>query len=136
MPLFHLHGLSGALLTSLTAGASVVCTSGFDATMFFEELRLRAPTWYSATPTIHQAIVNAANRISLADAWHGLRFIRSTSAALAPQLLQLLEERFGVPLIEAYAMTEAAGQMTSNPLPPRAHGSHDRLASLTVSVLI
>ena len=48
-----------------------------------------------------------------------LRFARSCSSALSPALKQRLEEALGVPVVEAYGMTEASHQMASNPLPPR-----------------
>jgi acyl-CoA synthetase (AMP-forming)/AMP-acid ligase II len=48
-----------------------------------------------------------------------LRLVRSSSAALAPQVMARLEAVFRAPVIEAYGMTEAAHQMASNPLPPR-----------------
>jgi acyl-CoA synthetase (AMP-forming)/AMP-acid ligase II len=47
-----------------------------------------------------------------------LRFIRSSSSALAPEVMRQLESRFGAPVLEAYGMTEASHQMASNPLPP------------------
>lgn len=119
MPLFHIHGLMAALLAAITSGGSVVCTGGVYATSFFDWLEEFAPTWYTAVPTMHQAILaRAAARKETARA-AGLRFLRSCSAALAPHLLSRLEEAFQAPLIEAYGMTEAAHQMASNPLPPR-----------------
>jgi acyl-CoA synthetase (AMP-forming)/AMP-acid ligase II/acyl carrier protein len=116
MPLFHIHGLVGALLASLSAGAGFVCTGGFEPTRFFACLRELGPTWYTAVPTIHQAVLQHADAERIAG--HRLRFIRSSSAALPPPVMVELESRFGVPLIEAYGMTEAAHQMASNPLPP------------------
>ena len=118
MPLFHIHGLVGALLSSLCAGTEVVASPGFQALRFFHWLDSLRPTWYSAVPTMHQAIVQRAarNRASLARG--RLRLIRSSSAALAPTVLASLEDAFGSPVIESYGMTEAAHQMTSNPLPP------------------
>ena len=116
MPLFHIHGLVGALLASLSAGAGFVCTGGFEPTRFFTCLRELGPTWYTAVPTIHQAVLEHADAERIAG--HRLRFIRSSSAALPPAVMVELEARFGVPLIEAYGMTEAAHQMASNPLPP------------------
>ncbi len=119
MPLFHIHGLVGVLLSSLVAGANVVCTPGFDAGLFFEWLEILHPSWYSAVPTMHQAI------LAQAAAYHDiidrcpLRFIRSSSAALPPQVIVELEKKFQAPVIEAYGMTEAAHQMASNPLPPK-----------------
>ncbi len=60
MPLFHIHGLVAAILSTLASGASVVCTPGFDAPKFFEWLEAFRPTWYTAVPTMHQAILGRA----------------------------------------------------------------------------
>jgi acyl-CoA synthetase (AMP-forming)/AMP-acid ligase II/thioesterase domain-containing protein len=119
MPLFHIHGLMAALLSSLGAGASTVCTPGFYAPRFFEWMDECRPTWYTAVPTMHQAILARAAEHRDVIARCPLRLIRSSSAALAPQVLADLEAAFGAPVIEAYGMTEAAHQMASNPLPPR-----------------
>ncbi len=118
MPLFHIHGLIAAILSTLVSGASVVCTSGFDDAQFFGWLDTFQPTWYTAVPTMHQAVLKRAIANSDIVARHPLRFIRSCSAALPPQVMAELERTFGVPVLEAYGMTEAAHQMSSNPLPP------------------
>lgn len=120
MPLFHIHGLVAAILASLSVGGSTSATPGFNALKFFSWFDQAAPTWYTAVPTMHQAILQRAARSEDVIARHPLRFIRSCSSALPTRVMAELEERFGVPVIEAYAMTEAAHQMTSNPLPPRA----------------
>ena len=120
MPLFHIHGLIGATLLPVAAGASVVCTPGFDATAFFEWLEEFHPTWYTAVPTMHQAILTRAWSNRAISARCPLRFIRSSSAALPPQVMAELERVFQAPVIESYGMTEASLQITSNPLPPRA----------------
>jgi acyl-CoA synthetase (AMP-forming)/AMP-acid ligase II len=119
MPLFHIHGLIGAVLSSLAAGGSVFCTPGFNALKFFAWLEEAAPTWYSAVPTMHQAILARAERNREVIARRRLRFIRSSSASLPPRVMAELEQTFGCPVIESYGMTEASHQMTSNPLPPR-----------------
>ena len=116
MPLFHIHGLMAAILASLRAGASVCCAPGFDALRFFTWFRQARPTWYTAVPTMHQAILLRGAKADLSDS--RLRFIRSSSSSLPPQVLEELEALFGVPVVEAYAMTEAAHQMTCNQLPP------------------
>ena len=118
MPLFHIHGLIGALLSSLYAGASVTATPGFAPMRFFKWLDELRPTWYSAVPTMHQAILQRAARNPASLANSRLRLIRSSSAALPPSVLHALEEGFGCPVIESYGMTEASHQMASNPLPP------------------
>ncbi len=118
MPLFHIHGLAACLLASLAAGASVVCTPGFYAPEIVDWMRTFRPTWISAVPTMLQALLERVESGSDPKGDPALRFIRSSSSPLAPQLMQALEARFGCPVIEAYGMTEAAHQMASNPLPP------------------
>jgi acyl-CoA synthetase (AMP-forming)/AMP-acid ligase II len=119
MPLFHIHGLMAAVLASLSAGASICCTPGFNALKFFGWLQEVNPTWYTAVPTMHQAILARADRNrEIIDLAH-LRFVRSSSSSLPPQVMAELEKTFGAPVIEAYGMTEASHQMASNPLPPR-----------------
>jgi acyl-CoA synthetase (AMP-forming)/AMP-acid ligase II/thioesterase domain-containing protein len=119
MPLFHIHGLIGALLSSISAGASIVCTPGFYAPRFFEWMRDFRATWFTAVPTMHQAILARAEEEKEILKEGRLRFIRSCSSALPPQVMTDLEKTFNVPVIEAYGMTEAAHQIASNPLPPR-----------------
>jgi len=119
MPLFHIHGLVGSVLSSLRAGASVVATPGFDAPRFFDWVVAFQPTWYTAVPTMHRAILarGGQNRQTI-DGAH-LRFIRSCSSPLSPTVMAELETMFDVPVVEAYGMTEASHQIASNPLPPR-----------------
>ena len=137
MPLFHIHGLMAAVLASIHAGATVICTPGFVATDFFEWMGRCRPTWYTAVPTMHQAIVERAPGAAEVIAETPLRFVRSSSSSLAPQVMAALESAFGVPVIEAYGMTEAAHQMASNPLPPAARkpGSVGRSAGPEVAIM-
>jgi acyl-CoA synthetase (AMP-forming)/AMP-acid ligase II len=118
MPLFHIHGLMAALLASLSAGASVVTSPGFDAFRFFGWLEETSPTWYTAVPTMHQLVLSRAGRQKETVGRANLRFIRSSSASLPPTVMAELEETFRAPVIEAYGMTEASHQMSTNPLPP------------------
>jgi acyl-CoA synthetase (AMP-forming)/AMP-acid ligase II len=119
MPLFHIHGLMAATLASLAAGGAVVCTPGFNALRFFGWLDAERPSWYTAVPTMHQAILQRAERNREVIARAPLRFLRSSSASLPAQAMRDLEAAFGAPMIESYGMTEASHQMCSNPLPPR-----------------
>ena len=118
MPLFHIHGLVAAILATLNAGASVFATPGFNALKFFGWMEEAKPTWYTAVPTMHQAILSRAERNGDVIKAIPLRFIRSSSASLPVPVFHALEEAFSCPVIEAYAMTENAHQMTSNQLPP------------------
>ena len=116
MPLFHIHGLIAAVSSSLAAGGSVWCAPGFDALKFFGWMEDAQPTWYTAVPTMHQAILARAGRNADTIANVPLRFLRSSSASLPGPVMEALAETFKAPVIEGYGMTEAAHQMASNPL--------------------
>src|SRR5215831_11570187 len=116
MPLFHIHGLIAALSAPLSAGAEVCCSPGFNALKFFSWMDEVEPTFYTGVPTMHQAILLRAPGNADVVKNHRLRFIRSSSSALPPTVIAELERVFGVPVVEAYGMTEAAHQMASNPL--------------------
>ena len=118
MPLFHIHGLATVLLTSLLTGGSVLCTPGFDAAKFWAWLDEFKPTWFTAAPALYQGILSYASTHPGIPTHHSLRFLRSAAAPLPQRVLEELERVFSVPLIESYGMTEAAAQITSNPLPP------------------
>src|SRR5262249_39833582 len=118
MPLFHIHGLVAGLLAPLSAGGPVICSRGFNALKFLGWMAEARPTWYSAVPTMHQAILGRASKSADIIKNNPLRFIRSSSSSIPPQVIRDIEEIFGCPLIESYGMTEASHQMASNPLPP------------------
>ena len=137
MPLFHIHGLVACLAAPLAVGGSVAVSPGFDAFAFFRWLTDAAPSWYSAVPTMHQAVLARAARNRAAISTSSLRVIRSSSASLPPTVMAELEATFGVPVIESYGMTEAAHQMASNPLPPagRKPGSVGPAAGPEVAIM-
>jgi acyl-CoA synthetase (AMP-forming)/AMP-acid ligase II len=135
MPLFHVHGLVGALLSSLAAGASIVCTPGFYATEFFEWLDEFHPTWYTAVPSMHQAIVSRAAQHREVIARVRLRLVRSCSSPLPAPVAAALESTFGVPIVDAYGMTEAAHQIASTPLGKRKAGSVGIAAGTELAII-
>ena len=118
MPLFHIHGLIAVLSSSINAGASVYASSGFNALKFLETADKESITWYSGVPTMHQAILMRAKKNPKLAEELSLRFIRSSSASLPPAVFDELKKIFKTTVIEAYGMTEATHQMTSNPMPP------------------
>jgi oxalate---CoA ligase len=120
MPLYHIHGLIGAALSTLVAGGSMVCPPGFGQSAFFACLAEFCPSWYTAAPAIHHAILSSATEHGDIITRCPLRFIRSCSAPLPSKIMEDLERVFGAPVIEAYGMTEASHQICSNPLPPRS----------------
>jgi len=137
MPLFHIHGLVGGLLAPLSAGGAVACTPGFDAFKFFQWMDELRPTWCTAVPTMHHMILSRARRNADVIRRAPLRFLRSSSASLPPPVMEGLEQVFGVPVIEAYGMTEASHQMASNPLPPstRKPGSVGKGVNVDIAIM-
>jgi acyl-CoA synthetase (AMP-forming)/AMP-acid ligase II len=119
MPLFHVHGLVASVLSTFLSGGTVVIPAKFSPLAFWRTVRDARVSWYSAVPTIHQLLLTRAAGERPAGS-ENLRFIRSCSAALPPEMMQSLEQVFGAPVLEAYGMTEASHQMCSNPEPPRA----------------
>jgi len=136
MPLFHVHGLVASTLATLLSGGTVVAPPRFSASAFWEQARSTGATWYSAVPTIHTILLNNADA-ELEGAGRQFRFVRSCSAALAEATQERFESFFGVPLLQAYGMTEAAHQISTNPLPPgeRRPGSVGLPTGVEVTVL-
>ena len=118
MPLFHVHGLMACLLTTLVTGGCAIVPEKFSAGTFWQDFRDGGATWYSAVPTIHQILLAREQQHPSKEYRTKLKFIRSCSSALAAPTWHAMEDTFGVPIVEAFAMTEAAHQMTSNDLPP------------------
>ncbi len=117
MPLFHIHGLVASTFAALAANGAVITPRRFTPQRFWPQAREHAATWLSAGPTLHQMILDKSDDLGAPGT---LRFVRSCSSALSPALLDRAEHAYRVPMLEAYGMTEASHQMTSNPLPPAA----------------
>jgi len=135
MPLFHIHGLVASILAPLISGGTVVVPTKFNPLTFWQTVREHHVTWYSAVPTMHQLLLARSHGHKHHSAT--LRFVRSASAPLAPEVIQRIEDVFGVPFIEAYGMTEASHQMSSNPLPPkyRKHGSVGQATGIQIGIM-
>lgn len=133
MPLFHSTGLVGVVLSSLVSGAGVVCPPGFYAPQFFEWFDEFRPTWFTAVPSMHQAILSRARNYPLNQS--RLRFLRSSSSALPRQLMTELEQVFQAPVIESYGMTEC-GMIACNPLPPRTRKPRSAGVATTIEINI
>ncbi len=135
MPQFHIHGLMGSTMSTLLSGGAVVVPTKFNALTFWRTVKEHRVTWYSGVPTMHQLLLARAHHKP--PEARTLRFIRSCSAPLSKELIDRIEDMFGVPFVEAYGMTEASHQMTSNPLPPRHRkaGSVGVGAGLRLSIM-
>jgi acyl-CoA synthetase (AMP-forming)/AMP-acid ligase II/acyl carrier protein/NRPS condensation-like uncharacterized protein len=134
LPFFHGHGLISGVIAALAAGSSVVCTRGFDTAAFFGWLTEFRPTWYTAVPAIHRAVLSEAEQHKARARQSSLRLIRSASSTLPAKLLCGLETLFGVPVIDTFGMTEAATQIAANPLDRRKLGSVGRSAGAEIRI--
>jgi len=140
MPLFHVHGLVASLLSTLATSGTVVIPAGFNPLRMNQWINDFNVTWYTAVPTMHQTFVNrikSQSKNETAQINSRLRFIRSCSSSLAPILMDDLESIFQVPVLEAYGMTEASHQMSSNPLPPsdRLPGSVGTATGIEIAIM-
>ena len=137
MPLFHVHGLVASTLSTLISGGTLILPEKFNVRTFWETVNKYSVTWFSAVPAIHQVLIGRMHQKKQVVKPNTLRFIRSCSAPLADQTMIDMEQNLGVPVLEAYGMTEAAHQMTSNPLPPdrRIIGSVGRPTGLEVAIM-
>ncbi len=141
MPLFHQHGLMASVLSTFASGGTVVVPPRFNALNFWKAVRDCEVTWFTAVPTMHMVLLGRARRKDgqsrNPDLYKGLRFIRSCSASLPAAAMLEMEEIFGVPVLEAYGMTEASHQMSSNPLPPgnRVPGSVGRGTGVSIAIM-
>jgi acyl-CoA synthetase (AMP-forming)/AMP-acid ligase II len=118
MPLFHVHGLMASTLSTFASGGTVVAPAKFTPFAFWPVAREHRPTWYTASPTFHHLILQRRPAGAQPAGGESLRFVRSCSSQLSPAFMAEIEEKLGVPVLEAYGMTEASHQMSSNPLPP------------------
>jgi acyl-CoA synthetase (AMP-forming)/AMP-acid ligase II len=116
MPLFHVHGLVASTLSTLAADGTVVVPRQVIRRRFREHLRTYRVSWFSAGPTLHHMLLEHGGD-DTAD-FPDLRFTRSCSSALSATLCERAERHYGVPMLEAYGMTEASHQIASNPVPP------------------
>jgi acyl-CoA synthetase (AMP-forming)/AMP-acid ligase II/acyl carrier protein len=115
---FHIGGVVDLLLAPLASGGRIISAGGFDAARFFELLAVAEPTWFQGVPTTLRELCHHAKAHQIDTLGSSLRFIRSVAAALPAAWMQEIEQRFGVPVIQTFGMTEAAPLVTSNRLPP------------------
>ncbi len=137
MPLFHVHGLVASTLSTLGSGGTVLVPNGFNPFNFLRISESHPFTWYTSVPSIHNSILSRAKGNSSAYKLPSLRFIRSCSSALSPTTMSDLEDLFDIPVLEAYGMTEASHQMSSNPMPPatRLAGSVGKATGIQISIM-
>jgi len=118
LPLYHINGLCVTLMGPLVTGGSVVIPEKFSTSAFWQQIRDHACTWFSVVPTQISYLLHDAGNTGQNGDNIKVRFGRSASAPLSPDVQNAFEARFGIPIIETMGLTETAAQILSNPLPP------------------
>ena len=118
LPFFHVNAPVVSLCASLQAGAAVVIAPRFSKSRFWSWIEREQITWASVVPTIVALLLQTERPDWLPGA---LRFVRSASAPLPVAHLRAFEQRFDLPLVETYGLTEATSTVAANPVPPGVH---------------
>ncbi|MCB4455778.1 AMP-binding protein [Leisingera sp. McT4-56] len=117
LPIYHINGLCVTVMGALISGGSLAMCARFSASRFWAHVGWSKATWFSVVPTIISHLLHSD--LDPADSTKArLRFGRSASSALAPDVQRAFESRFDVPILETMGLTETAAQILSNPLPP------------------
>lgn len=117
LPVYHINGLCVTIMGALVSGGSISMCARFSASRFWQNAELSKVTWFSIVPTIVSHLLHAENEPS-GPTRDRIRFGRSASSPLAPDVQSAFEKRFGIPIVETMGLTETAAQILSNPLPP------------------
>lgn len=117
LPLHHVNGIVVGTLSTLVSGGRLVLQPRFSARSFWDAVERTEPTWLNLVPSI--LAVLGRNPAPSQTATHQLRVVRSASAPLPAAVRERFEALTGVRVLETYGMTEAASQITANPLDER-----------------
>lgn len=116
LPIYHINGLCVTVMGTLVAAAGLVMPYRFSVSGFWAQVKAHDVSWFSAVPTLFAYLLNDEAKIDIAR--DRLRFARSASAPLSPEVHRRFEEKFGIPIIETMGLTETGAQILSNPMPP------------------
>ena len=120
-PLTHITGIVNFFADSVSIGSTIVLQERFEVNEFLACFGRYQCTALGAVSPVFQAILGSP-ALAACD-FSKLRLITSGGASLPVELYQKLKERFGVPILEMYGMTENAATLTSNPLEKQKRGS-------------
>jgi acyl-CoA synthetase (AMP-forming)/AMP-acid ligase II len=116
LPIYHINGLCVTVMGSVVSSSSLVMPRRFSARHFWAQMHKYKCSWFSAVPTLFAYLLND-DAVPVLDR-DRLRFARSASAPLPPEIHRQFEKRFSIPIIETMGLTETGAQILSNPLPP------------------
>ncbi len=117
LPFFHINGLCVTLIAPLVSGGFVAIAQKFSNNAFWDCCEAQKITWFSVVPTIISHLLHS-DREPNETCKKRIRFARSASAPLSPEIQKSFEDKFNIPIVETMGLTETSAQILSNPLPP------------------
>ncbi|MEP3274953.1 MAG: AMP-binding protein [Stappiaceae bacterium] len=118
LPLYHINGLCVTVMGTLVSGGSLVIPAKFSVSTFWQKVITQGCTWFSVVPTQISYLLHDSAYVPEQSDLKDVRFGRSASAPLSPDVQSAFESKFGIPIIETMGLTETSAQILSNPLPP------------------
>jgi len=117
LPIYHINGLCVTVMGTLISASGLVMPYKFSNNQFWKQMDNYKCSWFSAVPTLFAYLLNGKTFPKFDK--KRIRFARSASAPLSPEIHRQFENRFGIPIIETMGLTETGAQILSNPLPPK-----------------
>lgn len=115
LPLYHINGQIVTAVAPIVHGGSVVMPHRFSVTTYWETVVAHRCTWINVVPTIIAYLLNAPDPRDSGLDLGAIKFCRSASAPLPPELHRAFEEKFGISIIETFGMTETNAPCFTNP---------------------
>ncbi|MDO3646183.1 class I adenylate-forming enzyme family protein [Nocardia mangyaensis] len=115
LPLFHVNGIVVSVLSPLLAGGRTTIAGRFSASGFFDTVEAVRPTYFSAVPAIYAMLV--AQPEGPRHDGSSLRLAICGAAPMPAELIGRFEQRYGVPIVEGYGLSEGTCASTLNPVP-------------------
>ena len=115
LPLYHINGQIVTAVAPLVHGGSVVMPHRFSVSNYWPTVVQYRCTWINVVPTIIAYLLNAPDPRASGLDLHAIKFCRSASAPLPPELHRAFEEKFGISIIETFGMTETNAPCFTNP---------------------
>ena len=122
LPLYHINAEMVSIASALVSNSCVVTVGKFSVSNFWQIIEKYQCTWFSVVPTIINYLLNDDFDVKTLNL-KNLRFGRSASAPLSPEVHKKFEKTFNVKIIETMGLTETAAQILSNPPSGGKHGS-------------
>ncbi|MFI7000187.1 class I adenylate-forming enzyme family protein [Nocardia sp. NPDC050175] len=122
LPLFHVNGIVAGTLSPLLAGGQATVAGRFSVRTFFDRVEQSRATYFSAVPTIYTMLSDLPDEVRSDTS--SVRFAVCGAAPASVELLTKFENRYGIPIIEGYGLSEGSCASTINPLyGPRKAGT-------------